>query len=147
MSTVVDFGFCGVSATARRFSSDQLCSASRRTLRACTTPSSVLTRCSSMRSRLPSHTAVFHLSASFCADSQILYPWKVTKHRFTEFQQLSTIRTAHGSIERGLHIVSREARTEPNCMSDNPFHHCTASGRSALRAVLKCCQHRAHSSL
>ena len=53
--------------TARRFSSDQLCSASRRTLRAYTTPSSVLTRCSSVRSLVPSHTADFHLSDSFGA--------------------------------------------------------------------------------
>ena len=67
MCTVVDFGFCGVSTTSRSFSSDQLCSASRRTLRACTTPSSVLTGCSSVRSLLPSHTADFHLSASFGA--------------------------------------------------------------------------------
>ena len=39
MSTVIEFGFCGVSTTAGRSSSDQLCSASRRTLRAFPTPS------------------------------------------------------------------------------------------------------------
>ena len=46
-SAIVVFGLCGVATTARRFSSDQLCSACRRTL------SSVLTRCSSVRSLRP----------------------------------------------------------------------------------------------
>ena len=67
MSIVVDFGFCGVSFSTPWFTSDQLCSASRRTLRAYTTPSSVRTRCSSVRSLLPSHMPDFHLSASFGA--------------------------------------------------------------------------------
>ena len=53
--------------TALRFSSDQLFSASRRTLRAYTTPSSVRTKCSSVRSLLPSHTPDFPLSANFGA--------------------------------------------------------------------------------
>ena len=66
-SVVVDLGFCGVSTTALRFSSDQLFSASRRTLRAYTTPSFVRTRCSSVRSLFPSHTPDFHLSANFGA--------------------------------------------------------------------------------
>ena len=66
-SVVIDLGFCGVSATALRFSSDQLFSASRRTLLAYTTPSSVRTRCSSVRSLFPSHTPGFHLSANFGA--------------------------------------------------------------------------------
>ena len=47
ISAIVVFGLCGVSTTARRFSCDQLCSASRQTL------SSVLTRCSSVRSLRP----------------------------------------------------------------------------------------------
>ena len=47
ISAIVVFGLCGVSTTARRFPSDQLCSTSRRTL------SSVLTRCSSVRSLRP----------------------------------------------------------------------------------------------
>ena len=74
ISTVVDFSFCGVSTTVRRFSSDQLCSASRRTLRAYTTLSSVLSRCSSVRSLFTSHTADFHLSASFGAGFPDLFP-------------------------------------------------------------------------
>ena len=56
-----------VSTTARRCSSDQLCSAIRRMLRAYTTPSSVLTRCSVVRLLLPSFTADLHLSDSFGA--------------------------------------------------------------------------------
>ena len=63
MSAVAVFGLCGVSTNVQRFSSNQLCSA----LRAYTTPSSVLTRCSSVRSLLPRHTADFHVSASFGA--------------------------------------------------------------------------------
>ena len=66
-SVVIDLGFCGVSTTALRFSSDQLFSASHRTLRAYTTPSSVRTKCSSVRSLFPSHTPDFHLSANFGA--------------------------------------------------------------------------------
>ena len=66
-SVVIAIGFCGVYTTALRFSSDQLFSASRRTLRAYTTPSSVRTRCSSVRSLFPSHTSDFHLSANFDA--------------------------------------------------------------------------------
>ena len=63
LSVVIDLGFCGVSTTALRFSSDQ---------RAYTTPSSVRTRCSSVRSLFPSHTPDFHLSAK--KDFQILFP-------------------------------------------------------------------------
>ena len=74
MSIVVDFGFCGVSFSARRFTSDQLCSASRRILRAYTIPSSVRTRCLSVRSLLPSHTPDFHLSASFVAGFPDSFP-------------------------------------------------------------------------
>ena len=73
--------------------------------------------------------------------------WQVSKHRFAKFQQLSTIRTTRGSIDRGLRIVSPETKNEPSCTSNNPFHQCTVSGRSVLRAVLKCCQHCAHLSL
>ena len=132
MSGAVVFGLCGVSTTARRFSSDQLFSASRRSLRAYTTPSSVLTRCSSVRSLLPS--SGFHLSGSFGAEL----------HRFAELQQLSAIRTTHGSIEWGLYIVSSEPRDEPSCMSNNPLHQCTVSGRSVLCSFLKRCQHCKH---
>ena len=51
----------------------------------------VLTRCSSVRSLLPSHTDDFHLSASFGAGFHL---WKASKYRFTEFQQHSPIRTS-----------------------------------------------------
>ena len=149
MSAIVVFGLCSVSTTAQKFSSDQLCSASRRTLRACTSPSSVLTRCSSVRSLLPNHTADFHLSASFGAGfpDPFSHLWKVSKHTFAELQQLSAIRTTHGSIEWGLCTVSSESRDEPSCMSNNPFHQCTVSGLSVLCSFLKRCQHRAHLSL
>ena len=67
MSNVIDFDFCRVSTSDRRSSTDQLCSAIRRTLRAYSTPSSVPTRCSSVMPFLPSLTPGFHLSASFGA--------------------------------------------------------------------------------
>ena len=102
-----------------------------------TTLSSVLTRCSSVRSLLP--TADFHLSAQL--------RWKTSQHRFAKLQHLSTIRTTHRTIERGLCIVALETRNEPSCMSNNPFHHCTVSGWSVLRAVLQSSQHGAHLSL
>ena len=59
----------------------------------------------------------------------------------------STIRTTHRTIERGLCIVAPETRNEPSCVSNNPFHQCTVSGRSVLRAVLHGYQHCAHLSL
>ena len=65
-SSVAVFGFCGVSATAWKFSSGQR-SLTRRTQRANTVPSSALTRCSSVRSLVPSHTPCFYLSNSFGA--------------------------------------------------------------------------------
>ena len=91
MSNVVDFCFCGVSTTARRFSSDQLCSAIRRTLRAYTTPSpSVLTRCSSVKSLLPSHTADFPPVGQLqCGmPRSFSHLWKMSKYRFTKLQHL-----------------------------------------------------------
>ena len=75
------------------------------------------------------------------------HPWKVSKHRFDELQQLSAIQTTHGSIEWELFIVSSESREEPSCMSNNPFRHCTVSGRSVLCSFLRRCQYRAHLSL
>ena len=71
----------------------------------------------------------------------------MSKHRFAELQQLSAIRTTHDSLGWGLYIVSSEPRDEPSCMSNNPFHQCTVSGRSVLCSFLKRCQHRAHLSL
>ena len=59
MSIVADFGFCGVSRSARRFSSDQLCSTSRRTLRLYTTPSSGRQDGTVVRSVDWSHAKVF----------------------------------------------------------------------------------------
>ena len=146
MSAIVVFGLCGVSTTARRFSSDQLCSASRRTLRAHTTPSSVLTRCSSVRSE--PHSGFPSASQLRCRiPRSFSHLWKVSKHRFAELQQPSATRTTHGSIEWGLYIVYSEPMDEPSCMSNNPFHQCTVSGRSVLCSFLKRCQHRSHLSL
>ena len=92
-SVVVDLGFCDVSMTDLRFSSDQLFSANRRTLRAYTTPSSVRTRCSSARSLFPSHTPDFPLYANFGAGLPDPFP---TSGR-SSFPRL---RSAHGTIER-----------------------------------------------
>ena len=128
-----------------RFSSDQLCSVIRRTLRAYATPSAVLTRCSSVRSLLPSHTADFQLRFGITRSQTHL--WKMSKHRFTKLQHLSTIRTTQCTIERRLCIILLEAKNEPSFVSKNPLHQCTVSGRSALSAVLQCCQHCAHLSL
>ena len=50
------WAFCGVSTTAGESPSDPRCSVVRRTLRVDTTPSSVLTTCSSVTSLCPSHT-------------------------------------------------------------------------------------------
>ena len=76
----------------------------------------VLTRCSSVRSLLPSHTEDFHLSASFGAGFHL---WKASKCRFTEFQQHSPIRTSRylvppDSVDQalgtGLSLVCGRAR-------------------------------------
>ena len=136
----------GVSTTARRFSSDQPCSASRRTLLRVYNSivrSDQLLVCevafAKPQSRFPSVSQLRRgIPRSFS------YLCNVSKHRFAELQQLSTIRTTHGSIEWGLYIVSPN---ELRCMSNNPFHQCTVSGRSVRCAVLKCCQHCAHLSL
>ena len=128
MSAVGVFGLCGVSTTARRSSSNQMlvCEVAR------AQPHSGFPSVSQLRCGIP--RSFSHL-------------WKVSKHRFAELQQLSTIRTTRGSIEWRLYIVSPETRNEPSCMSNNPLHQCTVSGRSVLCAVLKCCQHCAHLSL
>ena len=126
-----------VSTTDRRFSSDQPCSASRRTLRAYTTPSSVQTRCSSVRSLLPTHTPDFHLSASFGAGSPDPFPTsgRCARNSFSKFHLLSSVRSTHGTIVRGLCIVASETRDEPGCVSDDPLHQSTVSGRSVLCAL------------
>ena len=71
----------------------------------------------------------------------------MSKHRFTKLLQLSTLRTTHCTIERGLCIGAPETRHEPSCVSNNPFHQRIGSGRSVLRAVLHCCRYCAHLSL
>ena len=148
-SVAVDLGFCWVSTTGRRFSSDHLCSASRRTLRAYTTPSSVRTRCSSVRSLLPCHTADFHLSCPLrCWISRSLSNfWKMCENSFSKFHRLSAVRSTHGTIERDCASLPSETGNEPGCVSDNPFHQSTVNGRSVLEALLHCCQHCAHLSL
>ena len=148
MSAVVVFGFCGVSTTARRCASDQLCSASRRPLR-------VSNSFVSSDQMLVCDVAFAQPHSGFPNVSQLRrgiprsFPhlWKVSKHRFAKLHQLSTIRTTHCSTEWGLYIISPETRNQPSRMSNNPFHQCTVGGRSVLCAVLKCCQHCAHLSL
>ena len=142
-SVVVDLGFFRVSMTDLRFSSDQLCSARRRTFRAYTTVSSVRTKCSSVRSLLSSHTpdcpSVGQLR---CGVSRSLCNlWKMCKNCFAQTHQFSSIRSAHGTKERGLHIATSETRNEPGCMSNNPSHQDAVGGWSVLCALLHCRQH------
>ena len=148
-SVVINLGFCGVSTTALRFSSDRLFSASRRTLRAYTTPSSVRTRCSSVRSLFPSHTPDFHLFANFGAGfpDSFSFLWKMCKNCFSKLHQFSTIRSSHGTIEWGLYLVISETRNEPRCVSDNPSHQCIVCRWYVLCVFLHCCQHCSHLSL
>ena len=122
------------STTALRFSSDQLFSASRRTLRAYTSPSSVRTKCSSARSLFPNHTPDFHLSANIrCWISRSLSDlWKMCKNCFSKLHQVSTIRSAHGTLECGLYLTTSETKDEPRCMSDNPSHQCVVCRWSVL---------------
>ena len=116
------WAFCGVSTTAGESLLDQCCSVIRRTLRVDTTPSSVLTRCSSVTSLCPSHT-------------------------LGKRDNTAATRPSHCAVEKGLRIVTQESRNEANRMTDNPFHQCAVNRRSALREVLQCCQHRALLSL
>ena len=133
--------FCSVSTIARRSSADQLCSAVRRTLRAYTTPSSVLTRCSSVTSFLHSRATHFHLSASFGA----ALPDPFTNCGRTKLQHLSTIRTSHRTTQRGLCFVASQTRNEPSCVSNNPVSSVDCLWSVFfLRAILHCCQHLAH---
>ena len=101
-----------------------------------------------LRSLLPSHSGFPSVTQLRCRiPRSFSHLWNVSKHRFAELQQLSAIRTTHDSLGWGLYIVSSEPRDEPSCMSNNPFHQCTVSGRSVLCSFLKRCQHRAHLSL
>ena len=43
--------------------------------------------------------------------------WKASKHRFTDFQQLSTMRTTQGSTEWGVYIVSPKLHVEQSISS------------------------------
>ena len=110
-SVVIDLGFCGVSMTALRFSSDQLCSASCRTLHAYTTPSSVRTRCSSVRSLFPSHTPDFHLSANFDAgiSTSLSDLWKMCKNCFSKPPIfLDTVRPWNDRMGTPHHFLGNE---------------------------------------
>ena len=142
-SVVIDLGFCGVSTTLMRFSSDQLFSASRRTLRAYTAPSSVRTRCSSVRSLFPSHTLEFPSVCELCCwiSRSLSDLWKMCKNCF------SKLHSAHGTIEWGLCLTTSQTRNEPRCMSDNPSHQCVVCGWSVLCMFSHCCQHCSYLSL
>ena len=114
LSVVIDLGFCGVSMTALRLSSDHLFSASRRTLRAYTTPSSVRTKCSSVRSLLPSRTP--SVCQFWCGISRSLSDlWKMCKNCFSKRHQCSSILSAHGTIEWGLHITVVQSISSRRC--------------------------------
>ena len=123
--------------------------ASRRTLHAYTTPSSVLTRCSSVRSLLPGHTADFHLEASFGAGLPDSFFSPLEREPSTDSpnsRNFPRYGPPHDLMER-VYIVSPGAKNEPSGMLNNPFHQCSVSGWSVLRAVLKCCQHCTHLSV
>ena len=133
-SVVVDLGFRGM--TDLKFSSDQLFSASRRTLRACSTPSS-----SSVRSHFPSHTPDFHVCQLRCGISRSLSNlWKMCKNSFSKLHQFSSVRSAHGTIEQRLHITASETKNEPGCMSNNPSHQGAVGGWSVLCPFSHCRQ-------
>ena len=132
MSGIVDFGFLGVSATARGLSSDQRCSLIRRTLRAHTIPSPVLTRCSSVRSvtqQVPTcqPASTWDIPNPFPPHADD--PARIR-------QQFSTVGTTHGTRERRLRIVTSETRNKPSCMTDDALHAIAVSRRSALCAAL-----------
>ena len=122
------------------FTSDQLCSASRPTLRAYATPSTVPTRCSSATSLLPGHPRGFPRFFS--------HSGKVGKQAQIHQIPATFQKTDHPWLDRTWPTHrSPEAKNEPSCTSNSPCHQCTVSGWSALRAVLKCCEHGAHLSL
>ena len=78
----------------------------------------------------------------------ISHLWKVSKRRFTELQQLFPRCGPPVARQKwGLCIAAPETRHDPSCVSNNPLHQCTVSGRSALRSVLRCCQQCARLSL
>ena len=135
MSNVVGFGFCGVSTSARRFSSGQLCSAIRRTIGAYTTPSSVLTRCSSVESLLPSH-----LLASFGAEFLDPFPTfggrastdspnSITFPRYGPPTARQNGRCASSPLKRGM--------AQAPCRTIHAINTLSVVG---LRAVLHCFQ-------
>ena len=103
--------------TALRLSSDHLFSASRRTLRAYTTPSSVRTKCSSVRVALTQPHAGFPSVCQFwCGISRSLSDlWKTCKNCFSKLHQCSSIQSAHGTIEWGLHITVVQSISSRRC--------------------------------
>ena len=113
MSTVVDFGFCGVSTTARRFTSDQLCSASRPTLRA--------------------YNSFVGSDKMFVCEFAVAEPHA----RFPPVKQLRCglpmAWSTHRSVERSQCIVAPEKRNDPSCMTNRPFRQCAVGGRSRFR--------------
>ena len=140
-SVVVDLGFCGVSMIDLR-------SAGRRRLRANTTPSSVRTKWSSVRSLFPNHTPDFHLSSNFGARfPDPFQPLEDTRTVPPNSTSFSSIMSAQNTIERRLHITTSEAKDEPSCMSNNPSHQGAVGGWSVMCALLHCCQHCTHLSL
>ena len=127
----------------------ELFSASRRTLRAYTTQSSVRTRCSSVRSLFPSHTLGFHLSANFGAGCPDPFPTsgRCARTVSPNSHQFSTVRSAHDTIEWALYLTTSETRNEPRCVSDNPSHQCVVCRWSVVCVFLHCCQLCSHLSL
>ena len=66
---------------------------------------------------------------------------------FKKNYKLPSRGSAHGTIERELHIATTETRNEPGCMSNNPSHQGAVGGWSVLCALLHCRQHCTHLSL
>ena len=125
-SVVVDLGFCGVSMTDFRFSSDQLCPASRRPLR-------------------PAKRQNFICLPTSVQDCQIpVQPLEDVQELFLQTPPVfvDTVRPWHG-----LHIAASETKNEPGFMSNNPSFQGAVGGWSVLCALLHCRQHCTHLSL
>ena len=128
------------------FSCDRRGSLTRRAQRAHTMPSSVLTRCSSVRPLLLLHAASFHLSTVLERD--LLIPFSPQVDVIAHVRQLPPL--FHGGDHPWARFFGESAsspRNEPSCVTDDRLHQCAVNCRSVLCAVLWCGEQRAHVSL
>ena len=107
-SVVIDFGFCGVSTTALRFSSDQLFPASRRTLRAYTIICSDKVFVCEVALSQP-HAGFPSVCQLWCWISRSLSDlWKVRKNCFSKLHQFYTVRPRHDRMGTVPHHLGNE---------------------------------------